>query len=745
MKIKKVLCLIFSALLLISVYSPEIFVDAKSNKTDIKVNSDYEIENENFVLTAEKEGSVKLYVKSTGEWWYSNPVDEELTSQFKGINKMQMSSQLIVTYLVDGSNEKQATSFASATNKKGITVSSSKKGIRIDYCFKKEEFTIPVLYSLQSDGMKAEILNSEIEETAENSITKIILLPYWGAASVKENGYFLVPDGSGALINFNNGKSGSNYQQEIYNTDGLMNVTSNITVTDKAYMPIFGIKKDTQSALAVIDGGESACKLYSFVSGTNCPYNYIYPEFTYRKSSVVEMLSKTWYPLEVTFVSKKKIEKENFSVFYIPITTEDKTYSGMANVYREYLKTNFSFENKPEKDYVPVFLDIYATALVSDNFLGFPVTVNKSLTDCKEVEEIIGELSDDGISDINIRYKGITKSGLENKKVPKSFKVANTIGGKKGLKDLMKYAVDKGAVIYPDEDFIFFKKKDNSIFEPNSVIQDVRHKNGIFYEYDVSSGVSLKDGSAKYALKPKNVEKAVNSFLKSYKKFDGSHISLSTLSNTLYSDYSNDICLSNQTQEKFGEIFSKFFDNGIKMMLDSPYIYAVGYADCIIEAPIESSNYDIEDKSIPFYQMLLHGLVSYSTPSANSMQDDKQAVLKAVETGSSIMYSLSATKFSEIINDGYDQLSCIYSEDWLDTVSESGKTVHSALKDVADSEITAHSEISENVYKTEYDNGVCIYVNYGETVFETDGIFVDAMDFYVKREVNGDEKVENHQ
>ncbi len=731
MRIKKVFCLLFSALILVSAHCPEVTVNADTVKTDIKVNSDYEIENDSFILTAQKEGSVKLYVKSTDEYWYSNPVDEELNSQVTGINKMQMSSQLIVTYLEKGSNEKQATSCASATNKKGVTVKSSTDGIRIDYSFKKEEFTIPVLYSINEKGMTAEILNKEIEEAGENSITKIVLLPYWGAASTKENGYFLVPDGSGALINFNNGKSGSNYQQNIYNTDGLMNVTSSITVTDKAYMPIFGIKKDTQSALAVINSGESACKLYSFVSGTSGPYNYIYPEFTFRKSSVVEMLSKTWYPLEVTFVSKKRVSEENFSVLYIPVIGDNKDYSGMANVYREYLKSNGRFESKPKKGYVPVFLDIYASALVSDNFLGFPVTVNKSLTDCEEVQDIISTLKKDRVTDINIRYKGITKSGLENKKVPDSFKVASTIGGKKGIKDLMKFASENGAVVYPDEDFIYFKKKENSIFEPNNVIQDVRQKNGIFYDYDISSGVSIKNKGAQYALKPAKIENKVNSFLKSYKKFGGNTLSLSTLGNTLYSDYSSDICLSGKTQDIFEGIFEKIADSKFSLMLESPFIYTADYADCIIGAPCESSNYDIEDKNVPFYQLLLHGLVTYSLPSANSSLSQKLTVLKAVETGSSMMYSLSATEFSEIIEDGYEELNCIYAKDWLDEIADSSHIVYNALKDVADTEIVSHSEVNSDVFKIEYANGIIIYVNYGEEEAIIDGVNIPEMDFCV--------------
>lgn len=733
----KILCLLLVILLCFSANTP-IFnigegemVILNASGGNIKVNSDYEIENEAFTLTANENGEVQLLVKETGEYWYSNPVDEDMNMLLKGINKMKMMSQLIVTYLVDESNEKQATSRASVTNRKGITVKADKRGIRIDYNFVKEEFTIPVLYSIDSKGMTAQILNSEIKETGKNTVTKIILLPYWGAASTKENGYFLVPDGSGALINYNNGKSTSNYQQNIYNTDGLMNIESNVVTTEKALMPVFGIKTDDKGALAVIRDGESCCKLYSFVSGGNNPYNIIYPEFTYRKSANITMLSKTWYPHEVTFISNKKVANENFAVKYIPLLGEDKGYSGMANEYREYLKENDGFENKVHKNYVPVYLDVYASVLVSDNFLGFPITTNKSLTSCSEVESFITYLKKNGICDINIRYKGITEDGLYNEDVPDEFEVADSIGGEDAFLKMMKYASKNNAVIYPDYDFIFFEAAESLIFEPNNVIQDVRHKSGIFYKYNISTGIADKSKGTNFALKVANIEDSVKYFLKDYKKTGSNGLALSTLGNTLFSDYGKDICLSGEMQDRFEKIIKKVPDNKMKLMLDAPNIYAAYMADAIISAPMDSSRYDIEDETVPFYQMVLHGLVSYSTTSINSLADSKTAMLKAIETGSSIMYSLSATEFYEIINDGYDELSCIYSEDWLSEIASAGKTVYSVLKDVSSSEIIAHEKLSDTLYCTKYANGINIYVNYGESDVTVNDITVKAMDFCV--------------
>lgn len=296
-----------SALLLaltIPLFQPVVQGNSSSGgNSEISVVSDTMIENESFSLTANSQsGEVILLDKRTGVSWYSNPADRDMQTDIKGINKMQMNSQLIVDYLVDGKNTRQATSAASSANKNGIRVSASADGLKVTYHFVSENFSIPVLYSLDDKGMRARVLGGEIEETGDNQITLISLLPYFGAAGVGDEGYFLVPDGSGALIRFNNGKR-SSYQQEIYDTDGLMNVKTSKTTVQKAMLPVFGIQRNDYGLLSVISGGATACRLFAYVSGTNGSYNYIYPQFTYRQSTVVNMMSKTWYPVDITFVS----------------------------------------------------------------------------------------------------------------------------------------------------------------------------------------------------------------------------------------------------------------------------------------------------------------------------------------------------------------------------------------------------------------------------------------------------------
>lgn len=689
--------------------------------------SDSQIESEYFSLCADTEtGSITLTDKRTGAVWYSNPVDGD-EQAMSGINKMQMKSQLLVNYLIDGKNQKSATSFASSSNKNGVTVSADSKGLRVTYDFVSEEFTIPILYTLDNYGFTSSVLTSEIKESETNKITEISLLPYFGAAGVADSGYFLVPDGSGALINFNNGKTSSSYQQEIYDTDGLMNKDTNIINVQTARLPVFGIEKNGSTLLADITSGASAAKLYSYVSGTNGVYNYIYPQFTFRQTAVDKMLSKTWYPIDVTFISSLAFE-ENFSVRYSPIVKNVGGYSDMASLYREMLTKENGVTSKTQSDTVPLYLDLYGNAKIKDNILGFPVTVNKALTSFKEAQEILSRLADNQVDSIRVRYLGIDSSGITNVKTPTSFKPTGGMGGKKGFSDLTDFAERKNIKIYPDNDFLFFKKAPFSVLKQLDAAKDVCNKTAKFYEYTISNGKSAS--TDRYVLKPDKVRRAAEKYLKSYQKTGNKYISMSTLGSFIYSDFSDDICLSCKTIDIFTEIMEKYASEEYSLMLKAPNDYALPYADAIVSAPVCSSGFDIEDETVPFYQMVMHGLVSYSVPAVN-LSDSDTAVLKAIETGSSLMYALSAADYSVLVNDNYDELYSITAENWMDEIYENYKTVKVALADASDKTMVLHEKVQTGVYRTVYEDGTQIFVNYNEASVEISDNIIDGLSYKI--------------
>lgn len=405
----------------------------------------------------------------------------------------------------------------------------------------------------------------------------------------------------------------------------------------------------------------------------------------------------------------------------------------MAQAYRRILFAGFKAEGV-KQDSVPLYLDLYGSALVKDNILGFSITVNRALTDFEQAGELLTALINQNITDIAVRYKGIHASGLENIRVPTSFKVASSLGGNKGFRSFLGFAFEHGIAVYPEVDFVFFRKATFSLLKQQDAAKDVSKRTGVFYEYDKSNGQVKLNSKNRYVLQPAKVEKAAQKYWKSYQKLGNNAMAPATLGNMLYSDFGGEICLAYQTVERFTGIMDFYRQQSVSLLLESANAYAIPYGQAVLQVPVTSSRFDVEDESVPFYQMVLHGVMPYSVPSVNLSGDSQYMMLKAIETGSSLLYSLSASEYSVIKNDDYDELYCLYAEDWIEEIAQNQSLVSSALAGVANQEIIRHECLQEGVYQTTYANGIAVVVNYNSEPVQIGGSAVAAKSYLAIRE-----------
>ena len=149
----------------------------------------------------------------------------------------------------------------------------------------KEWFTIPVTYELDGDNLLVWVDPEEVTyDTDDYYLVGIDLLRYFGA-SMSDDGYLFVPDGSGALIYFNNGKTTvSSYKASVYGQDATMlcmNWTqSQVDPANTVRMPVYGVKDGNKAFFAVIEEGDAYASINAEVSGKTTAYNDVYPSFT---------------------------------------------------------------------------------------------------------------------------------------------------------------------------------------------------------------------------------------------------------------------------------------------------------------------------------------------------------------------------------------------------------------------------------------------------------------------------------
>ena len=162
------------------------------------------------------------------------------------------------------------------------------------------------------------------------------------------------------------------------------------------------------------------------------------------------------------------------------------------------------------------------------------------------------------------------------------------------------------------------------------------------------------------------------------------------------------------------------------VMVETGNIYAAMYADYISGVATESTNFNLADGSIPFYQIVLHGYTSYSTEPINLTADPAKAVLKALETGSSLGFSLIYGDAHELVKTRYNYLYNASYKGWEKKIKEYYAQAAPVLSAVAGSEITGHEQLADQVYRTDYGKAGSVYVNYGKKDITVSGVTIAA-------------------
>lgn len=686
-------------------------------------------ESESLALYADMESGY-FYIEDLANHnrWYSVPNDSTKDKITKGITKMHITSQIRVHYMVTNGkviigNENVEASSSGSLFKGGVSVKQIDNGIRVEYKFPSIKSTIPVEYVLADDKFEASIITKDIVENKEFEITDIELLPTFGAGNWEEKGSLFVPDGSGALINFNNGSIYNTYESLVYGEELSVRKDSEKTDTQAVRMPVFATLKEKNALMGVVTEGDGAASVLATVGNDRCGYNFVSAGLTYKTLAYDTMLSNNANTEQTMYRTSKKYSLPEFTVRYYFLTGENSDYVKVAEKYREYLMNEKGLSAKEDK---PQFnVDIYGAVETKGNFLGITYRKTEALTRYEDVSKITAALNKTGIQDVSARLIGWGKDGTVNYSQLKKVTFSGTLGGKKDFKDMVADLKKSETELVFDADLIGFRKS-NRKAETKTLFK----KTAYIYEYLRSVySVDLRQPAVRL-LSPARFGKNSEKYLKSCIKNGIENVSLSTLTNLAYSDFNVKNTVGRyEFGTKAEQVLKSFNEKGISISGESANIYAVPYLNRIYSAPTETSAYKLFDKEIPFYQIVLHGIVPMTVKPSQQAYDSKINFLKAVETGNELLFN-GMYEEADMVADTIE--ADIYSSTykyWIDKATEYYKEYQPLLQKIYNSTITEHKELKTNVMLTSYSNGVKVIVNYSGDAVDIDGTTIEAYSF----------------
>lgn len=558
-------------------------------------------------------------------------------------------------------------------------------------------------------------------------------------------GYFLVPNGSGSLINLNSPDCDgyTDYTERFYGTDDvLFDNEERVQETVTPKLPVFGLHADTRDMFVIVSRGESLGELHvqtandkSCKNGTSLTnYNTAYCKFYLRAENEVAMSATDKF-----IVWNDKMFDTQITTNYCFLTDEYQGYSGMANYYREYLESNKLIAKADTKDSIGMYIDLIGSVKGETSLLGFNYETVIPATTFKQAKAIVDTFYDKNITNLVINYQGWMNDGYYHETAD-HIKTVSKLGSKKNYNDFVKYVTDKGGKVFGDmsiinisfaaEEFQYTKEGSRTFGTGYTAAYG---KTG---PTTYSNSASLGYRANLYnVLSPKFIYGYVEDSVKQMDKFKGSGISYRDLGNVLNGDYKKTNIIDREHAKEIVIASLKHAgESGKNIMVNEPNVYALAYATEVINAPLGDNNYIFVDCEVPFYEMVIHGLINYAGTPINLSADTTLVdnILACVEYGAAPHFTFSYEPASKL---KYTALNNLYSTNyanWVDEATMIYNDVNEVLSKVTAAKIVKHEILNADntAKKITYDNGVVIYVNYSsESVTLDDGRVMEAKSF----------------
>ena len=570
-------------------------------------------------------------------------------------------------------------------------------------------FTFNVTYTITDDGLVAELDASSMTYNRDKYyVTSVTILPYLAAAKRDSKGYNFMPDGSGALIRYEDIVSNGiidNSTRVMYGTDYALYQISDKNV-EKYAMPVFGLANASKSSgfFAIIEDGDA---LASITSNHTPYYHLAYANFSLivtDQYDLADAFSSGTSSSKMIGVKADQVYTGKCTVKYALLNNNEKydaSYMGMANYYRDYLIAKGTLNKiKAESvtDFTKLFIEVFGSIQVDDKFLTFPVKVHKSLTTFEDVQTIHKELKEAGLGNMTFLLKGFSNGGL-NSTYPTSIKWQKVLGGKNGFNALLEYAKNEDLEIAPDVEFTYSKgvKRFSGLSYKKNGVRTLDNRYSTKREYNAATQTFQRTGGV--AISSASFSLAYEKFYESASKYEITSLAVRTLGSDLNSDLDKKDYFDREASKDNVITMLQLLsgkkegstNKGYSLIVDSGNSYTVPYADAILGASLDSSRFFIQSEAVPFYGIVYHASKDFAGNAINMDGDSDYMFLKALENGASLYFTVAMQnteylKFDKEYNKYYSVKYSILKDEIVSLYKE----YNELMKDKQDKYIVEH-------------------------------------------------------
>ena len=730
-------------------------------------NYTYSIQNQNYTLAQLEDGAIRVdYAIGKIEKTFLLPtaitVDryKAFTDQMSKKNKKQVSSNytLYEPESLDKKDNKDEiiAKYPSVTEQalyvlKADTTATNKakiEGYFIEAGYTQEEYEIDqalvaeatvnngpifnasVIYRLDGEDLLVEVPYDALRCETANPMTYISVLPFFGAAGTQQEGFMLLPEGGGALINYNNGKlSQSAYYANLSGWDYATERTEVVSETRNAF-PVFGMGQPDGSFICVIEGASSYAGISADIAGRFNSYNYIYSKYNvlhYDRFNVSARTAQLLYMYEQQIPQDTAVQRYHF--------LESGSYVDMANAYGDCLRKNPELRGDVASEDIPVNVELVGAINKKVPKFGVPVDSVIAVTTFDQAAAILDDFQAGGVKDLNVRLTGWANGGVRQK-VLTGVHTLGELGGDSGMKKLIADAQSRGVNLFFDGISCF--AYDSGMLEGflpfSNAARFTTREQVKLYNYDIVTYQQSEKQDPYYLVRPDYAQKCADNLLSGLQDRGAAGVAFRDIGNLLSADYYiQNTVTREQVKEMNVNTLRDALAKGLKISIKEGNDYAIPFADIITDMNLTGNPYALIDRRIPFYQIAIHGLKDYTGEAINLAGDYQTALLECAEYGAGLNFTfmkadtpiLQDTMYSCYRSAAYDR--------WKDQVFPMIQRYQAEMTGLNRQKIVDHDQLSEEVSVTVYQDGTKVYVNYGNEDFRQGGTLIPARDYLVER------------
>ena len=660
----------------------------------------------NIFVTDKRNGVV--FSNEISQEYYQNPeAVPSFISHFMSVSvansKGDLSQHILYNKAANSAKVNIKTTYAD--KKAVVTVDIKNTGVSFDFVMWIDRY-----------GFNYSIPDASIKETDIYMLTGVTPLTGFGAVRSDEDGYLFYPDGSGALIEFEkeDPETPRLYTFPVYGTNlqdiRLMQENDGQDIYNLS-LPVYGISRQNNGLLAAITEGEADSTVCISPGGYQLTQlNRAYFTFTYRNYVNQKIEGKDFLQL-VPY-----LHKSTRTVKLFLLEDSQKDYSGMAGVYRDFLYEEKLLIKQETSQTVPVAVDLFMGAtekgFFGDKFL--------KATTYEQAHDIYKALKEAGVDQIQSVLYAWNKGGYDA--LPTPLSAESKLGGKSGLRSLFDYAAQNDVGLYLDINAVNAAKGQRGYNSKNDVIRNYMGDIIEYKEQYLLNPVKVLQGMIDRAFQKLSLPKGVS-------------LHMAQAGKTVYYDYAKSAPTSRQkTAGSYSEGLAKIKETTGYAAAEGGNLHVLPYVDRLTGIPDSSSEYFINSSPVPFYQMVVHGSVLYTSVHGNQSHDFEYQKLKWIEYGCMPSFLLTWENPVLLKNSSYTGLFSSAFSVWKDRVVETYEEFNdkNGLGGYRGESMLRHERLTRDIVKITYENGSVIYLNYGDAT-EIAGRSIESMGYFVER------------